>query len=717
MRILLFLSAVLLSFGSYSQLKQKLADDHFENMAYYDAAPIYGELADKFISKKKGNKESVKRAAYSYGKIFEFKTSNKYYNSLLKLDFKALNEKEYMEYVNQLRMVKQYQESVTIAQSASQLFPENKYFKLISSKGTELERLFSDSVLIKVQEMPFNSNQGDFSPFYYDNGLVFTTKSVHKGFLTGRYAWDHANFTNVVYTSKDEGEWDNPKALSNQFFSRKHDGPVAFNLDETKMVITHNFSNKEKKEGVRYLALYLSEKNNEGEWKDLVAFPHDVKNSNTGHGCFSPDGNTMYFVSDREGGKGGTDIYYSKFEFDEWQEPVNLEAANTEGEEMFPYVSSDNILYFASNGHLGLGGLDIFSLDLNNPEIEPINLGGGINSSADDFGFIVDNSEKKGYLSSDRTNFIDKIYSWKRYSPEIELNGFVYANYKPKEPLANQRVVLYSNKKTDSVIIETDDLGYYETSLEERKSYSLRTEKEFFELDEKIDFATKDIRRDTVINRDLNLNPTTIIVRIKVIEKKSRGGVPASKINFLNQKSKNDTTALTDEDGYLELEVDRHQDYWVRASKKGFIDDEVGFKTGNYSDKYVELELELPKINKGEKFKLENIFYDLNEATLRKESKTSLDRLAEFLLENNLKIELSAHTDSRGSRSYNKDLSQRRAQSCVDYLIEKGVSRYNIVAKGYGETRLVNECENGVECSEKQHQENRRTEVKILEIK
>ncbi|PHR47257.1 MAG: hypothetical protein COA32_07495 [Fluviicola sp.] len=717
MRILITLCAVLISFCSFSQLKQKLADNHYENMAYYDAAPIYGELADKFLSKKKGDKESVKRAAYSYGKIFEFKTSNKYYKALLKLDIKALNEQEYMEYVNQLRMVRQYQESVTIAQSALQLYPENEYFKMIASKGTKLKKIFADSLLNKVQLMPFNSNLGDFAPFYFKDGLVYTTKSVHKGFLTGRYAWDHANFTNIVFTTKKDGEWKKPKALSDQFFSRKHDGPVAFNSDETKMVITHNYSNKEKKEGVRYLALYLSEKDEEGEWKELEAFPHDVKNSNTGHGCFSPDGNTLYFVSDRKGGEGKTDIYYSNFEYGEWQKPVNLEIVNTVGEEMFPYVSDENVLYFASNGHLGLGGLDVFMIDLNNLQTEPVNLGGGINSSADDFGFIVDDTGENGYLSSDRDNFIDKIYSWERKSPKIKLNGYVYAAYKPKEPLKNQRVVLYSNNKSDSTVFQTDDMGYFETTLEERKSYALRTEKEFFELDEKVDFTTNSIRRDTVLKRDLNLNPTKITVRIQVVEKKTRNEVSQAKINFLNEETKNDTTALTDEKGYLKLEVDRHQDYWVRASKKGFIDDEVGFKTGNYSDKFVELELELLKINKGEKFKLENIFYDLNEATLRAESKTSLDRLAEFLIENNLKIELSAHTDSRGSRRYNKDLSQRRAQSCVDYLIEKGVSKYNIVAKGYGETRLVNECKDGVECTEEQHQENRRTEVKILEIK
>lgn len=717
MRILITLCAVLISFCSFSQLKQKLADNHYENMAYYDAAPIYGELADKFLSKKKGDKESVKRAAYSYGKIFEFKKSNKYYKALLKLDIKALNEQGYMEYVNQLRMVRQYQESVTIAQSALQLYPENEYFKMIASKGTKLKKIFADSLLNKVQLMPFNSNLGDFAPFYFKDGLVYTTKSVHKGFLTGRYAWDHANFTNIVFTTKKDEEWKKPKALSDQFFSRKHDGPVAFNSDETKMVITHNYSNKEKKEGVRYLALYLSEKDEEGEWKELEAFPHDVKNSNTGHGCFSPDGNTLYFVSDRKGGEGKTDIYYSNFEFGEWQKPVNLEIVNTVGEEMFPYVSDENVLYFASNGHLGLGGLDIFMIDLNNLQTEPVNLGGGINSSADDFGFIIDDTGENGYLSSDRDNFIDKIYSWERKSPKIELNGYVYATYKPKEPLKNQRVVLYSNNKSDSTVFQTDEIGYFETTLEERKSYVLRTEKEFFELDEKVDFTTNNIRRDTVLKRDLNLNPTTITVRIQVLEKKTRNEVSQAKINFLNEETKNDTTALTDEKGYLKLEVDRHQDYWVRASKKGFIDDEVGFKTGNYSDKFVELELELLKINKGEKFKLENIFYDLNEATLRAESKTSLDRLAEFLIENNLKIELSAHTDSRGSRRYNKDLSQRRAQSCVDYLIEKGVSRYNIIAKGYGETRLVNECKDGVECTEEQHQENRRTEVKILEIK
>jgi peptidoglycan-associated lipoprotein len=147
---------------------------------------------------------------------------------------------------------------------------------------------------------------------------------------------------------------------------------------------------------------------------------------------------------------------------------------------------------------------------------------------------------------------------------------------------------------------------------------------------------------------------------------------------------------------------------------KSFLDDETKFKTESEGDKVIQLLLQLPQIKKGDKFKLENIFYDYNKSTLRPESTASLDKLAEFILENKLKIELSSHTDARGSDAYNQKLSQARAQSCVDYLIKKGVPKANIVAKGYGETQLLNRCKNGVTCTEEEHQSNRRTEIKIL---
>lgn len=713
-----FLSTIfLLQSISFGQMKANLAEKHFTNLEYYKAAPIYKELADKYLKKKKGSLDYVLKTAISKGKIYDFKTSNYYFDLYIKNSTTPLTEEIYLSYINQLRIEKKYAASKAQALKALSHYPENKVLQHISTSSDEaIHKLREDSTLNNYHKMPFNSGAGDFAPTFYEGGLIYTTKAFHPDFLSGKYGWDNGNYTNLVFTKNTNGNWLKPSLLKKSFHSRAHDGPVAFNEQENRMVITHNYSGKEKKKGTRYLALYFSDKLPDGTWSYLTPFPHDHLESNTGHGCFAQEGNRIYFVSDKKNGVGKTDLYYSDLENGKWSAPVNLgKQINTEGNEMFPFVTKDNQLYFASDGHLGLGGLDVFVVDLNNPNAIPQNLGAGINSSSDDFGLIVDKTGNSGYLSSNREDFIDRVYFWERKEPQINLEVKLIAAFNPEELLPNHKVDIAENGKTKAFI--TSQNSIVNTTLKVNQAYEIIASKDYFIQTEQVFVKTENIKRDTTIYRTVFLKPTTINVKIKVVNKKSKEPITASKVRIRKIKDNDEEIVFTDEEGFVELVVDREEKYWASASKKGFIDGETPFQTGNQTGKIIELELELPEIVKGDKFKLENIFYDYDAATLRQESESALNQLAEFLLENNLRIELSAHTDARGSATYNKKLSQRRAQSCVDYLVARGISPSNIIAIGYGESLLVNKCKDGVNCSEEEHQENRRTEVKILEVK
>ena len=252
--------------------------------------------------------------------------------------------------------------------------------------------------------------------------------------------------------------------------------------------------------------------------------------------------------------------------------------------------------------------------------------------------------------------------------------------------------------------------------MRENEKYTFSSSKEEFKLKEPVSLQVNSATQDTTYKVELILLPTRITIALRIIAKDTRLPLEGATAIVTSLETKDDTTLVTNKQGLVTLNVDRNKSYNTFASKKGYLDAEKVFSTTSEDGKIIELELALTPIKKGEKFKLENIFYDLNKSTLREESMASLDKLADFILKNDLRIELSAHTDSRGSATYNQKLSQARAQSCVDYLLKKGVKTANIKAKGYGESQLVNKCKDGVSCEEELHQENRRTEVKILEI-
>lgn len=714
MKQLILSAFIVVCFSVSGQLKQKVADQLFTRMEYYQCVEMFNELATKTM-KGKGveNLENVRKAAISNYYLFKMEESIHYFDFLDKKS--NLSELDRAYYIQSLRFIGKYKDAEKQVGVAQSLYPNNTYFNKLKNELKSFNSLFADSSSISVKKTKISSIYGDFAPTFYKDGLVYSTKSKNTEVLNGRYKWDNSFYVSLLQSKlQADSSVENGKLLRHQFLDKAHDGPVAFTRDEQKMVITKNKFGKKKGKDVVVLAIYFSELK-DGKWTKLIPFEFNSNDYNVGHGCFSDDGNTLYFISDMEGGFGQTDIYRSQLMNGKWSKPENLGATyNTNMQEMFPYVNGDK-LYFASNGHFGLGGMDLFEADLTKGE-KPSNMGYPINTSADDFGLICDEEGHNGFFSSNREKNIDKIYSFKRKDIQLELIVNVFEKYDVNESVAHHPVYLINTSTDDKEEYFTNDEGNVHLSIRKNETYKLITSKEEFKLYKEETVSSIGVEKDSILKVDLLLLPTRITIALKVVAKDTRKPLEGAATTISHFSTNWDTLLVTNEYGLVTLTVDRNKNFWAHASKKGFIDAEKGFSTSNEDGKIIELELEMTPIKKGEKFKLENIFYDLNKSTLRPESMASLDKLADFIIKNEIKIELSSHTDSRGSDAYNLKLSQARAQSCVDYLLTKGVRSVQIKAKGYGETQLINRCKNGVTCTEEEHQENRRTEVKILQL-
>ena len=714
MRITLFIFISILTNGAFGQLKAKLADEHYRKMEYSLCVNMYNELAAKSIknnSTADSEIEYIRRAAVSNFLLFRMSESCNYFTILKEKNRLTEQDREY--FIRALMYSEDYDKAKSIIHESKTLHPKNVYFANLSADEPRFQELFEDSSFYRIADAGFNSGMGDFAPAFSKSGLVYATKSQNTRAIHPSYGWDNDYYINLNEVRfVNDSTFSKPSLLKQNFLSKAHDGPVSFSADGNRMAITKNTIGSKKGKEVVVLSIYFSDLIN-GEWSDLKPFKYNDPEFNMGHAVFAENDQALYFVSDKEGGYGKTDIYVSRLKNGEWSEPVNLgPSINTSQDELFPFVNGPN-LYFASNGHFGLGGLDIFEIDLTKSGT-PKNLGYPINSSHDDFGYISDSTTLRGYFSSNRGDNTDRIMRFRKRPVKVGLTGVVYAKYKENEPVPNQTIYIQNKftKEIDSLV--SNEFGQFNSAIKLNEDYRIYTAKEEFVLIQEGFVSTQGIKRDTVFYCELALKPTTIQVHLRVVEQRTGKVIPLATTSVTDYSINKDTTMMTNENGMVTLKVERNKSYWAHAAKKGYTDDNVAFNSANENDKVIDLELRLPPIVKGDRFKLENIFYDLNKSTLRPESKIALDKLADFILKNDLRIELSAHTDARGSDAYNLKLSQARAQSCVDYLISKGVKKSNIIAKGYGETQLLNKCKNNVTCPEDMHQENRRTEVKIL---
>jgi outer membrane protein OmpA-like peptidoglycan-associated protein len=462
------------------------------------------------------------------------------------------------------------------------------------------------------------------------------------------------------------------------------------------------------------------------EWGDEILddFPYNSNQYSCAHPTISRDGQELYFVSDMPGGMGGSDIYLCKKEGAIWGQPQNLKEVNTAGEEMFPFIADNGSLYFSSDGHFGLGGLDIYVISkVDNKWSKIANLGAPLKSSTDDFAYTENESGSRGYFTSNRAGGIgdDDIYNFVKEG--LKICGEVI-DVDTKAKLANATVKLYEGtvlKKTT----EANSIGAFCFEAEPYKKYRVVASKDGYSNNEMI----VDFKNQTQ-NIIVPLKKSNVLtLDVLVIDFKTKLPIPASDIKLIDLKTNKEAATVTDADGKTNYGLEADVDYKIIASKdlgnssiEQYFNNSTTFNTeGIKSRANFNITIELRKEKAGVGIKIPDIYYDLDKYNIRIDAAKELEKIVKILKDNpTMEIELSSHTDCRSGARYNMWLSAKRAEAAVNYIIRQGINPYRMVAAGYGETRLINNCacepDNNSSCSEEEHQLNRRTEFKILKF-
>ena len=510
----------------------------------------------------------------------------------------------------------------------------------------------------KVSETDLNTKAAEFAPVFYKENLIFTSDRPSS---TGEddYKWTGRNFMDLFIVNENG----NTKKFSEVINLDENEGTMSFNSSFDECYFTRCSGDIEN---VAYCQIFTASYNGD-RWSNPLRLEFQSQNVNYMHPALSADGEQLYFASNHPDGWGGYDIYVSDRTPTGWDIPRLLSRnINTAGNEVFPTIHNDT-LYFSSNFHTGMGGLDIFKTYPLNEKTwaPPKNLLPPVNSGADDFGLAVNSSFAKtdkvlqsGYFSSSRQGG--------QGSDDIYLFEKLVQKTPPPPPPVEDSVEIVYKMILDVYVLE--------------KIYQNPSD------------------------------PNSKVIGRRPLESTQVEGK-------FNGKNKNFTTSS---EGLISLDLEEETTYDFFASKEGFLTGREYFSTKgigkdatNPIQKF-ELEIILDKIFKEKEITLENIYYDYDAWNIREDAKPTLNSLANVLkLNPSINVQLSSHTDCRGPERYNSDLSQKRAQSAVDYLIQNGIDPNRLVAKGYGETSPAIDCICN-RCSDAEHQANRRTTFKIL---
>ncbi len=636
-----------LVFGLQIQAQQTKiikGDIQFKDLAYIDATETYLKVA------KKGYKsvELFQKLGDSYYFNANLKEANKWYEELFALNQPVQGE-YYYRYSQTLKATEDYKKADEFLDKFYKLSTNDIRANLYNKQRDYKKAIDKNSGRYEVKSTSVNTRKSDYGTAFFGDKVVFSTSRDTTGFSRVQTRWTNQSFTNFYVSKKtEESDLINPERFSKTINSKFHEDTPVFTKDLKTVYFTRNNYTEGKigrdDKQIINLKLYKAVLNTDGKWENVIELPFNSNSYSVAHPALSPDEKTLYFASNMPGTNGQSDIFKVAILGDnKYGTPVKLSNdINTEARETFPFVTQDNELYFSSDGHQGLGGLDVFVTKINPDGSigKIINLGTPINGPMDDFAFIIDNSTRKGYFSSNRTGGkgLDDIYSFTEKEPLVfdcksELTGIV-------------------TDKENGAILAGSDVSLFD-----------------------------------------------------------------DKFNLLSK-------VTTDEKAAYQFEVKCGQKYYIRVERPDYETKETNLtipESAGKEDLPIAISKNLKEIKPGtdlaKTFNIKIIYFDLDKSNIRPDAQVDLAKIAEVMNQfPTLKVDVRSHTDSRQTASYNEKLSNARAKSTIDWLVKNGIAKERLTGKGYGESQLINHCEDGVNCSEDEHQMNRRSEFIILEM-
>jgi outer membrane protein OmpA-like peptidoglycan-associated protein/tetratricopeptide (TPR) repeat protein len=706
----------------------------YNQLAYSKAIPYF----EKSLQADSTNASAIRMLAECYRQVTDVENTKKMYAKVVALpDVKPI-EKFY--YGQALMMSGDYDQ----AKPWLEAFREDERGKLKAEGINNLHSFFKDSAQYTVKNLQeINTAASEMGPAFFGKSILISSNRRKIDNLNNSHDWTGKDFYKLY--KADEENISNVMKFAGDVQTKYNVGPVYYDFNGKILFLTRN--KVEKRRAVKSgddqvkLGIYSYKYDAENEqWEDEQSFAYNNQDYNVAHPSVSADGKWMVFASDMPGGMGGMDLWACELKSGQWANPFNLGAEiNTKGNEVFPFVSTSNLLFYSSDGKEGLGGLDVyFSAFKNGKAGEAKTISFPVNSMGDDFSFILSHTGNIAYFASNRPGGKgdDDIYLinvLKPFRASMSVSGTA-KDIISGQPLAGTLVILNNNNGEKLGEITTAEDGFYEFEVDPEQKYMIAGTKPEYS-DDKKNFTAIIPQGQSELVVDLSLGQNNFSLFCLVSDKKTGQSIGGVTVKIKNRDTGREefsfTTSATG-DWRTKLEEKNLNDkinYQIYIEKDGYLGKSVAFskvldKPGeialheviDISLDPIEVGLDLAKI-----IDIKPIYFDLSKWNIRPDAATELDKIVKVMQENpTMVIELGSHTDCRSSSASNMTLSDKRAKASATYIISKGIDKSRIYGKGYGETKLVNDCacEGNVksDCDEERHQQNRRTEFIIVKM-